>query len=132
MHRELGQHGLLPQLALEGMIMAINAARPAGFPIRFDRAERFEDSNTLVLRCNRESDANIARLRQTLSQVLRLAGKAISQSTSPHLSTHYRAFDEIAAHAIEPWEWMRAPRLGLILSHVGRTHHQWLHAWSLE
>jgi hypothetical protein len=114
LNRELGLHGLLAQLSLDGIVAAINRLDLASFRIRFDRAERF-DGGAFVLLCDEESRAHVATLRKALTVVLKRAGKSVRQSTTPHMSVHYRAIDEIASHAIEPLVWP-ARRLGLILS----------------
>ncbi len=98
-------------------------------PVVFDQALSFPESQAFVLRCGAESDAAVARLRQSLAWELRRVGLHPESSDTPHMTTLYNP-KLIAAHPIVPICWT-ATRFALILSHVGLSHHQWVRQWNL-
>jgi RNA 2',3'-cyclic 3'-phosphodiesterase len=97
--------------------------------IAFDQVLSFQPNQAFVLRCDALSDAAIARLRHTLTLALRRVGLRTAPSRTPHMTLRYGK-RSIPAQHIEPLRWT-ALEFALVLSHTGRTHHQWIDRWSL-
>jgi RNA 2',3'-cyclic 3'-phosphodiesterase len=78
--------------------------------------------------CGRDTAA-VSQLGQALGLALKRAGLLSQPSGKPHMTMLY---DErvIAEHAIEPIRWT-ASEFVLVLSHLGKTRHDWLARWPL-
>lgn len=119
----------LPQTVIDAAKVASAGVSCPPLPLVFDRALSFSHNNAFVLRCNNNSDAAVARLRNSLKTALRRAGLDPQPSATPHMTLLYDTH-HVAEHPITPISWV-ATRFALIVSHVGLTHHQWLAEWRL-
>lgn len=121
----------IPQEIVDAVRAAAARVSCAPLPIACNQAMSFSSGQAkpFVLRCDAGSDAGIARLRQLLALELRRVGLRPRASATPHMTMLYDA-QLIPEHAIPPICWT-AGRFALVLSHVGRTHHQWLGEWAL-
>lgn len=72
----------------------------------------------------------MAKLQQALSLALRRAGLLQANPTNTPNMTMLYDQRVVPAHAIQPLRW-KATRFALILSHQGRTHHEWIAQWQL-
>lgn len=122
----------VPLQVIEAAKAAAAGVAWAPFSIVFDRACSFGDPGSVrkrafVLRCDADSSAAVARLRQTLTPALRRSGLRPEPSSTPHMTLLYDQH-VVPEHAIEPIVWT-APGFSLILSHQGLGHHQWLGHW---
>lgn len=129
LHAIAGFIDTIPQAIVDAVIAASTRVVCPRLPIVFDHVLSFTDSNAFVLRCNPDSDAAVARLRQSLALPLRRAGLRPEPSRTPHMTLLYDPH-HITQHAIKPICWT-ATRFALILSHVGIGHHQWIAQWAL-
>ena len=129
LHTIAGFIDTIPQATVDAAIAAATHVVCRRLPIVFDHVLSFTDSNAFVMRCNPDSDAAVARLRQSLALPLRRAGLRPEPSGTPHMTLLYDPH-HITQHAIEPICWT-ATRFALILSHVGIGHHQWIAEWTL-
>ena len=114
----------LPQLIMDAAIAASANTHCRAFRVTFDRAVSFQRSDAFVLRCSPDSDEAIARLRQPLARALQGAGLRPKVSSTPHMTMHYGAHS-ISEIGVAPLSWT-ATRFALVVSHIGRTHHQWI------
>lgn len=128
-------HGLgiftdaVPQAEVDAAVAG--AARVSAPPMHlvFDRALSFPGSDAFVLRCDAASDRAIEGLRQRLALALKRVGHRPEPSRTPHITLLYDK-RRVAEQAIEPVTWA-ATEFVLVLSHVGRTRHDWLARWPL-
>jgi 2'-5' RNA ligase len=119
----------IPQAVVDAATAAAASVISPPLQITFDHVLSFADSQAFVLRCTPDSDAAIARLRQSLALSLRRAGLRPKPSDTAHMTMLYD-HHHIPPHAITPICWT-ATRFALILSHVGLGHHQWIAQWPL-
>lgn len=119
--------GAVPETLIEqAMAVAATVVCPP-VDVRFDHALSFPGSGAFVL-CGHDNAA-VDVLRQRLSVALKHAGIKHYPSRKPHMTLLYDR-RSIAEHAIEPIHWT-ATEFVLILSHLGKTHHEWLARWPL-
>lgn len=121
--------GALPEAEVNAAIAAAASVSCPPLHLVFDRALSFAGSDAFALRCDAASDKAIEGLRQRLALALKRVGHRPEPSRTPHITLLY---DErgVAEQAIEPIAWP-ATEFVLVLSHVGRTHHEWLARWPL-
>jgi 2'-5' RNA ligase len=116
---------------VDAAIVAGDRVASTPLSLIFDRAMSFRGSDAFVLRCDAQSDAAVARLRQALAVELRRVGLRPKPSSTPHMTMLYDRKTHVSEHPIEPTQWV-ATRFVLIVSHVGVTHHQWVREWPLK
>jgi len=119
----------LPQNVIDAAKVAAASVNCPPLALVFDRALSFSHNDAFVLRCDKKSDAAVARLRHSLKTALQRAGLDPQPSGTPHMTLLYDT-QHVAEHPITPISWI-ATRFALIVSHVGLTHHQWLAEWRL-
>lgn len=95
----------------------------------WDRLHSFPSNGALVLCCDATSDRSLARLRNAVHQALARQGLKAKPSSAPHMTLLYDRH-HMASHPMEPVCWT-ATEIALILSHLGRHHHEWLGRWPL-
>jgi RNA 2',3'-cyclic 3'-phosphodiesterase len=123
--------GAVPQALIDAAMAAAATVVHPPMDVVFDRALSFAGrkagKNAFVL-CGRDTAA-VNQLGKTLGLALKLAGLRARPSGKPHMTMLY---DErvIEEHAIEPVRWT-ASEFVLVLSHLGKTHHEWLARWPL-
>lgn len=96
----------------------------------WDRLHSFPASGALVLRCDAASERNIAALRDGVQQALHRHGLEARPSTTPHMTLLYNRH-HVPEHRVEPLRWT-AIDFSLVLSHLGRHHHEHLGRWPLQ
>lgn len=99
--------------------------------LRFHGAGGFTNSanpgnSAYVLRCDEPSRRRLLDFYATLSAALRRHAVRHDSLQTPHMTMLYD--QPIAEHAIAPIDWT-ASGFALVLSHVGRHHHQFLRRW---
>lgn len=114
----------LPQLIMDAAIAASANTHCRAIRVTFDRALSFHRSNAFVLCCSPDTDEAIARLRQPLARELQRAGLRPRVSSTPHMTMHYGA-SSISEIRVDPLSWT-ATRFALVVSHIGRSRHQWV------
>jgi len=119
----------LSQTVIDAAKAAATSVSCPPLALVFDRALSFSHNDAFVLRCDKNSDAAVARLRHSLKTALHRTGLDPQPSGTPHMTLLYDT-RHIAEHPITPISWT-ATRFALIVSHVGLTHHQWLAEWRL-
>lgn len=129
LHAIAGFGSTLPQSVIDAAKAAAASVSCPPLPLVFDRALSFSHNDAFVLRCDKKSDAAVARLRQSLRAALKRVGLDPQPSGTPHMTLLYDT-RHIPEHLITPISWV-ATRFALIVSHVGLTHHQWLAEWRL-
>lgn len=122
--------GTISQQLIDAAKAAASSVDGRRFPIVFDRVVKFKDDGAFAFRCDADSDAAIAKLRQMLAAVLRRNGLKPDASRTPHMTMVYSR-GLAAEHAIDPLGWT-ATRFDLILSHVGQTHHELVARYALR
>lgn len=118
---------------LEGVTAALTGLGLKSPCIEFDAVRHWPARQLLVLSCTPESNASLLRLRQQLQIRLRQRTRHGEASATPHMTLNYRA-ERIATDQSQlesPIIW-QARSIGLILSHVGATHHQLIKVWPLD
>ncbi|TAK82644.1 MAG: hypothetical protein EPO09_21520 [Aquabacterium sp.] len=123
-------HHTIPLAMVEAARAAARTVDCPPLHIVFDQALSFQPNQAFVLRCDACSDAAIARLRQTLTLALRRVGLRTAPSRTPHMTLLYNARSIPTQHIEPPLRWT-AHEFALVLSHTGRTHHQWIDRWPL-
>jgi len=121
----------MPQQMINAAIAAGQKIQALRLPLRLDSAASFKKHGAFMLRADASTDAAVAGFRRPLMTVLRRFGMKPTESRNAHMSLVYRCEHEVKPHAIEPLCWT-ACRFVLVLSHVGRTRHEWLAAWPLS
>ncbi len=119
----------LPQTVIDATQAAADSVNCPPLALVFDRVLSFSHNDAFVLRCDKKSDAAVARLRHSLKAALKRAGLDPQPSGTPHMTLMYDT-RHVAEHPITPISWV-ATRFALVVSHVGLTHHQWLAEWRL-
>jgi hypothetical protein len=120
----------VPHALIDAAIAAASGVDAPALSLRLDRAASFADGGAFVLQGDAATNTAVARLRRPLAAAARRFGMRPVESSTPHLSLVYRCGQEVAPHDVEPLLWT-ARRFALVLSHVGRTRHEWLAAWPL-
>jgi RNA 2',3'-cyclic 3'-phosphodiesterase len=123
--------GAVPQVLIDAAVAAAATVVHPPMDIVFDRALSFASrkaGNSAFVLCGRDTAA-VSQLGQALGLALKRAGLLSQPSGKPHMTMLY---DErvIAEHAIEPIRWT-ASEFVLVLSHLGKTRHDWLARWPL-
>jgi 2'-5' RNA ligase len=95
----------------------------------WDRLLSLPSNGALVLRCDASSDQVVARLRNAVQRALARQGLYAQPSSTPHMTLLYDRH-HVAPQFIGPVCWT-ATEIALILSHLGKHHHQWLGRWPL-
>ncbi len=124
--------GPVPQVRIDAAMAAASSLVHPPLQIEFDHALSFAGSghaakHAFVL-CGHDTAA-VSRLVQILGLALKRVGLDPQPSRKPHMTMLYDR-RIIEAHVIEPIRWT-ASELVLVLSHLGKTHHQWLARWPL-
>ena len=117
----------VPEPLIEQAMAAAATVVCPSVAVRFDHAMSFPGSGAFVL-CGHDNAAG-GVLRQRLGMALKRAGIKHHPSHKPHMTLLYDR-RSIAEHAIEPIQWA-ATEFVLILSHLGKTHPEWLARWPL-
>jgi 2'-5' RNA ligase len=100
-------------------------------PTRWDQLLSFPGNGALVLRCDARSDLAIAELGQAVQQALARQRLDAEPSSTPQMTLLYDRQRLVPAHPIDPLCWT-ATQIALILSHLGKHHHEWLGRWTLH
>lgn len=123
--------GTVPQVVIDAAMAAAATVVHPPMQVVFNRALSFSgrksDKNAFVL-CGSDTSA-VSQFGQTLGLALKLAGLRFQASGKPHMTMLYdgRVIDE---QAVEPICWT-ADEFVLVLSHLGKTRHEWLARWPL-
>jgi 2'-5' RNA ligase len=120
----------VPDYVVDNAIVAARRIVLPPVPVIFERVLTFPQSRALVLRSTHDTDARIAPLRQWLTWELRKVGLHPEQRSTPHMTILYHS-TAISVQAIKPISWT-ATRFALILSHIGRHHHEWMGEWTFK
>lgn len=120
----------IAQAVVDAAIAAASRVSCPPLRLTFDHALSFQHNHAFVLRCDPASDAAIARLRKLLKAELVRHGIRPKSSDTPHITLAYDHDRLIPRHPVPPIHWT-ATHFALILSHVGRTHHQRIAQWAL-
>jgi RNA 2',3'-cyclic 3'-phosphodiesterase len=121
----------VPQTLIDGALAAAATVVHPPLDIVFDHALSFAggnaSKNAFVL--SGHDTAAVSQLGGTLGLALKRAGLRSQPSRKPHMTMLYNG-RVIEERAFEPIRWT-ATEFVLVLSHLGKTHHQWLARWPL-
>jgi RNA 2',3'-cyclic 3'-phosphodiesterase len=120
--------GAVPQMVIDCAMDAAKAAVGPPLDILFDRVMSFPGSGAFVL-CGADRNPAVAALGKRLSAALKHAGLQSQVSNRPHMTLLY-SDSTVTEHAVTPISWAAAEFV-LVLSHLGKTHHQKLARWPL-
>lgn len=121
----IGDYAERPARAvIDAATAALAGVDEPAIPTCWDRLHSFPGNGALVLRCDATSDQAIAQLRHAVQQALARRGLAARPSSTPHMTLLYDRHP-VAPHPVEALRWT-ATEIALILSHLGRHHHEWL------